>query len=86
MFDGSSSRQAEFYNRELGPWIFLYLYQFSSEARIELEYHLKVHKQDNFFCYLNPNLIWHWLIFEKNFNSFPSIFARILMFEHFRGD
>ncbi len=25
-------------------------------------------------------------MFEKNFASFPSIFARISMFEHFRGD
>ncbi len=24
--------------------------------------------------------------FRKNFSSFPSIFARILMFKHFRGD
>ncbi len=24
--------------------------------------------------------------FQKSFDSFPSIFARILMFEHFRGD
>jgi hypothetical protein len=26
------------------------------------------------------------VIFEKNFGSFPSIFARISKFEHFRGD
>ncbi len=42
-----------------------------SQERIELEYHLKVHKHEKIFFNLNPNLIWHWLIFEKNFNSFP---------------
>ncbi len=36
---------------------------------------LKVHKQEiilNFF-YINPNLLWHWLIFEKKFDvrTFP---------------
>ncbi len=40
----------------------------------------------DFFFYLNPNLIFPWSIFEKIFPSFSSIFARILMFEHFRGD
>ncbi len=39
-----------------------------------------------FFLDLNQILICPSYIFEKNFASFPSIFARISMFEHFRGD
>ncbi len=43
---------------------------------------------DNFWIFLDLNqiLICPSQIFEKNFASFPSIFARISMFEHFRGD
>ncbi len=42
---------------------------------------------DNFeFFYRNQNLIFPWSIFGQNFASFPSIFARISMFEDFRGD
>ncbi len=39
----------------------------------------------NFF-YLNQNLICPWSIFDKKICSFPSIFARIWMFEHFCSD
>ncbi len=45
---------------------------------------LKVHKHEIvliFFAYTKP-----WPLFEKNFKSFISVFARISMFEHFRGD
>ncbi len=38
-----------------------------------------------FFFDLNQILICPSQIFEKLFASFPSIFARILMFEYFRG-
>jgi hypothetical protein len=58
------------------------------ESWWEILWSLKVHKHEiilNFF-YLNQNLISPRSIFKKNFDSFPSIFARILMFEHFRGD
>ncbi len=42
---------------------------------------------DNFdFFYLNQILICPSSIFEQKFASFSSIFARISMFEHFRGD
>ncbi len=50
---------------------------------------LKVHKHEiilNFFFDLNQILICPSYIFETKFSSFPSIFARISMFEHFRGD
>jgi hypothetical protein len=40
---------------------------------------------DFFLPKKNQNLICPWSI-KKNFNSFPSIFARILMFEHLCGD
>jgi hypothetical protein len=36
------------------------------------------------FFVLNQNLIWSWSIFQRKFNSFLSIFARILVFEHIR--
>ncbi len=39
-----------------------------------------------FFFDLNQILICPSYIFEKNFTSFPSTFARISMLEHFRGD
>ncbi len=39
-----------------------------------------------FFFDLNQILICPWKIFEKNFASYPSSFARISKFEHFRGD
>ncbi len=39
-----------------------------------------------FFFYLNQNLICPWSIFEKHIDSFPSNFAKISMFKHFRGD
>jgi hypothetical protein len=38
-----------------------------------------------FFPKSNPYMPFR-KIFEKNFAYFPSIFARISMFEHFRGD
>ncbi len=49
---------------------------------------LKVHKHEIFwiFFYLNQILICPSKIYEQNFASFPSIFARILMFKHFLGD
>ncbi len=49
---------------------------------------LKVNKHEesfDFFC-LNQNLIRPWSKFWKNSESFISIFSRISMLEHFRGD
>ncbi len=49
---------------------------------------LKVHKHEiiwNFF-WPKSNPYMPFVNFEQNFASFPSIFARILMFEHFSGD
>jgi len=49
---------------------------------------LKVYKHEIIliFFYLNQNLVCPRSIFKQNFASFPSIFARISMFEHFRDD
>jgi hypothetical protein len=49
---------------------------------------LKVHNHEillHFFD-INQILICPSYIFKNNFASFPSIFARVSMFEHFRGD
>jgi hypothetical protein len=69
---------------------------FSLSSTIKCRWHcvmymflsLKVNKHEiilNFFP-LNQHLICPWSIFDKNFDSFLSIFARILIFEHFRGE
>ncbi len=50
---------------------------------------LKVHKHEIilifYFTEIKSLFFWPFVNFRKNFSSFPSIFARISMFEHFRG-
>jgi hypothetical protein len=49
---------------------------------------LKAHKQEKILNFFLPksNPFMPLVNFGKNFASFPSIFARISKFEHFRGD
>jgi hypothetical protein len=49
---------------------------------------LKVHKHEIIWNFFLPksNPYMPLINFRKNFASFPSIFARISKFEHFRGD
>ena len=49
---------------------------------------LKVHKHEIILNFFLPksNSYMPFINFEKNFASFPSIFTRISMIEHFRGD
>ncbi len=49
---------------------------------------LKVHKHEIILIFFLPksNPYMPLEIFEKNFASYPSIFARISKFEHFRCD
>jgi hypothetical protein len=49
---------------------------------------LKVHKHEIILNFFLPksNSYMPFVNFEKNFASFPSIFTRISMIEHFRGD
>ncbi len=64
----------------------LFLHAFGNIHFVMKGSSLKVHEIIlNFFCDLNQNLIRSRSIFKK-FDSFPSVFARISMFEQFFGD
>jgi hypothetical protein len=58
-----------------------------AELALKLSMRLKVHKHEIILNFFLPksNPYMPFVNFQKYFASFPLIFARISMFEHYRG-
>ncbi len=83
---GILSKKYEYYLED-NPKIYAYKLKFQQHFTGEFVPPLlkKVHKHEIIWNFLLPKSN-PYMPFEKSFASFPSIFARISMFEHFCGD